>query len=240
MRFPPPAQFFDYLANNNLYPIIENIYKVKSKKSQGKAPIEKEIFPKFENVDNAEEFSKIFERDFNDQRRRILASVGPKGRDKQFESSAELYSTMWDRLSKFLREKGVVRSRPQSARETIETFIENPKDYQKFYDYIRKNIGDKTNNRGQTIKDFKERVLGEDRLGILLEIMNKNYTGGQKPSVEEFYTDDFPYFDYVALEITMTRITDGRKAPEGWEIQRNLAGDNTDFIKFVKILGKKI
>ena len=231
MRFPPPAQFFDYLANNNLYPIIENIYKVKSKKSQGKAPIEKEIFPKFENVDDAEEFSEIFERDFNDQRRRILASVGPKGRDKQFESSAELYSTMWDRLSKFLREKGVVRSRPKPEREIIESFIQNPKNYQEFYKYIKGK-----SSRG--IKELKEVVLGEDRLGILLEIMNKNYTGGQKPSVEEFYTDDFPYFDYVALEITMTRITDGRKAPEGWEIQRNLAGDNTDFIKFVKILGK--
>ena len=235
VRFPPPAQFFDYLANNNLYPIIENIYKVKSKKSQGKAPIEKEIFPKFENVDSAEEFSEIFERDFNDQRRRILASVGPKGRDKQFESSAELYSTMWDRLSKFLREKGVVRSRPKSEREIIESFIENPKDYKKFYDYIK---GKTSSDKTSAIKNLKADTLGEDRLGILLEIMNKNYTGGQKPSVEEFYTDDFPYFDYVALEITMTRITDSRKAPEGWEIQRNLAGDNTDFVKFVKILGK--
>ena len=236
MRFPPPAQFFDYLANNKIYPIIEDIYKVKSKESQGKVPIEKEIFPKFANVDDADGFREVLEREFNDQRRRVLAAVGPKGREKQYESSAELYSTMWDRLSKFLEEKGVARSRPQSARETIETFIENPKDYQKFYDYIRKNIGDKTNNRGQTIKDFKERVLGEDRVGILLEIMQKNYTGSSPPTLEEFYTDDFPYFNYVALEISMTRISDDKKAPEGWEIQRNLAGDDVDFVKFTKIL----
>ena len=236
MRFPPPAQFFDYLANNKIYPIIEDIYKVKSKESQGKVPIEKEIFPKFANVDDADGFREVLEREFNDQRRRVLAAVGPKGREKQYESSAELYSTMWDRLSKFLEEKGVARSRPQSARETIETFIENPKDYQKFYDYIRKNIGDKTNNRGQTIKDFKERVLGEDRVGILLEIMQKNYTGSSPPTLEEFYTDDFPYFNYVALEISMTRISDDKKAPEGWEIQRNLAGDDADFVKFTKIL----
>ncbi len=236
MRFPPPAQFFDYLANNKIYPIIEDIYKVKSKESQGKVPIEKEIFPKFANVDDADGFREVLEREFNDQRRRVLAAVGPKGREKQYESSAELYSTMWDRLSKFLEEKGVARSRPQSARETIETFIENPKDYQKFYNYIRKNIGDKTDNRGQTIKDFKERVLGEDRVGILLEIMQKNYTGSSPPTIEEFYTDDFPYFNYVALEISMTRISDDKKAPEGWEIQRNLAGDDADFVKFTKIL----
>lgn len=236
MRFPPPAQFFDYLANNKIYPIIEDIYKVKSKESQGKVPIEKEIFPKFANVDDADGFREVLEREFNDQRRRVLAAVGPKGREKQYESSAELYSTMWDRLSKFLKEKGVARSRPQSTREVIETFIENPKDYQKFYDYIRKNIGDKTNNRGQTIKDFKERVLGEDRVGILLEIMQKNYTGSSPPTLEEFYTDDFPYFNYVALEISMTRISDDKKAPEGWEIQRNLAGDDADFVKFTKIL----
>jgi len=236
LRFPPPAQFFDYLANNKIYPIIEDIYKVKSKESQGKVPIEKEIFPKFANVDDADGFREVLEREFNDQRRRVLAAVGPKGREKQYESSAELYSTMWDRLSKFLKEKGVARSRPQSTREVIETFIENPKDYQKFYDYIRKNIGDKTNNRGQTIKDFKERVLGEDRVGILLEIMQKNYTGSSPPTLEEFYTDDFPYFNYVALEISMTRISDDKKAPEGWEIQRNLAGDDADFVKFTKIL----
>ena len=236
MRFPPPAQFFDYLANNKIYPIIEDIYKVKSKESQGKVPIEKEIFPKFANVDDADGFREVLEREFNDQRRRVLAAVGPKGREKQYESSAELYSTMWDRLSKFLEEKGVARSRPQSARETIETFIENPKDYQKFYDYIRKTIGDSESSKGKNVENLKVRILGEDRVGILLEIMQKNYTGSSPPTLEEFYTDDFPYFNYVALEISMTRISDDKKAPEGWEIQRNLAGDDVDFVKFTKIL----
>ena len=236
MRFPPPAQFFDYLANNKIYPIIEDIYKVKSKESQGKVPIEKEIFPKFANVDDADGFREVLEREFNDQRRRVLAAVGPKGREKQYESSAELYSTMWDRLSKFLEEKGVARSRPQSARETIETFIENPKDYQKFYDYIRKTIGDSESSKGKNVENLKVRILGEDRVGILLEIMQKNYTGSSPPTLEEFYTDDFPYFNYVALEISMTRISDDKKAPEGWEIQRNLAGDDADFVKFTKIL----
>lgn len=236
MRFPPPAQFFDYLANNKIYPIIEDIYKVKSKESQGKVPIEKEIFPKFANVDDADGFREVLEREFNNQRRRVLAAVGPKGREKQYESSAELYSTMWDRLSKFLEEKGVARSRPQSARETIETFIENPKDYQKFYDYIRKTIGDSESSKGKNVENLKVRILGEDRVGILLEIMQKNYTGSSPPTLEEFYTDDFPYFNYVALEISMTRISDDKKAPEGWEIQRNLAGDDVDSVKFTKIL----
>lgn len=230
MRFPPPAQFFDYLANNKIYPIIEDIYKVKSKESQGKVPIEKEIFPKFANVDDADGFREVLEREFNDQRRRVLAAVGPKGREKQYESSAELYSTMWDRLSKFLEEKGVARSRPKPEREIIESFIENPKNYKKFYEYI------KSKTSSDTIKNLKKDNLGRDRLGILLEIMQKNYTGSSPPTLEEFYTDDFPYFNYVALEISMTRISDDKKAPEGWEIQRNLAGDDADFVKFTKIL----
>ena len=236
MRFPPPAQFFDYLANNKIYPIIEDIYKVKSKESQGKVPIEKEIFPKFANVDDADGFREVLEREFNDQRRRVLAAVGPKGREKQYESSAELYSTMWDRLSKFLKEKGVARSREKGMREIIETFIQNPKNYAEFYSKLQKTLGENESNKPQNIKNLKERVLGEDRVGILLEIMQKNYTGSSPPTLEEFYTDDFPYFNYVALEISMTRISDDKKAPEGWEIQRNLAGDNTDFVKFTKIL----
>ena len=105
VAFPPTRSFFVYLAVDGLYNMFKDIYS--SKKTEGSNIIntEKEIFSKFSNVTNVNQFEEVFEREFNDQRQKILADYGPNSENPQYETREELYSTLWERLDKFLEEK---------------------------------------------------------------------------------------------------------------------------------------
>ena len=242
MKFPPTDFFFPFLAQESQYNTFKDIYKVKpkGKKGQNKNAIEKEIFSKFTGVETADEFRDVLEKNFNEQRLLILESVGPRGRSPEYETSQELYSTLWERLDKLMTEKGIVRSRPKKDDDIIDEFIKNPQNYSDFYDFIKKKVGNNPSSKEQNIRNLKNRVIGKDRVGILLETMRKNYSSEVPKSAVQFYDDDFRFFDYVLLEFEISGVPVAAKSPEGWEKTPKTAEGSVIFSKILKIDDAKI
>ena len=238
MRFPPAINFFFQLAADETYNIFKDIYSSKKTKGANILEIEKKIFSKFSDVTNVNQFEDVFEREFNDQREKILLVFGPNSKNPRFKTRDELYSTLWERLDKFLEEKGEKRTRVGSFEEIIDNFIENSqekKNQDAFFGFIKNRIGNSPSKENEAIKKVRDEIKNLEKSNILREIMIRDFSSGKKPDIEEFKSNPYKYFNYGALILLINNVQRGSKnklQKLGWKYETS----PSKYIQLTKII----
>jgi hypothetical protein len=239
VAFPPTRSFFVYLAVDGLYNMFKDIYS--SKKTEGSNIIntEKEIFSKFSNVTNVNQFEEVFEREFNDQRQKILADYGPNSENPQYETREELYSTLWERLNKFLEEKGEKRTRVGDLEKNVKNFTKNPdkKEFQEaFFNSIRDRIENSPNTKKKTFSNLRDELKKIKTYNVLGQIMRTKFIKTENPpKYEDFKQKEYEYFNFAVINILINNMIKGSKArlkKNGWEVEEKV--DN-EWIKIFKV-----
>ena len=238
MNFPPANSFFYYLAADETYNGFKDIYSVETKKDRNILETEKKIFSKFSDVTNVNQFENVFEREFNDQRETILLQFGPNSKNPRFKTRDELYSTLWERLDKFLEEKSEKRTRVGSLEEIIDNFIENSqekKNQDAFFGFIKNRIVNSPNDENKAIRELRKEIKNLEKSNILREIMIRDFSSGKKPDIEEFKSNPYKYFNYGALILLINNVQRGSKSKLqklGWKYETS----PSKYIQLTKII----
>lgn len=238
MNFPPANSFFYYLAADETYNSFKDIYSVETKKDRNILETEKKIFSKFSDVTNVNQFEDVFEREFNDQRETILLQFGPNSKNPRFKTRDELYSTLWERLDKFLEEKGEKRTRVGSFEEIIDNFIENSqekKNQDAFFGFIKRRIENSPSDENKITDELKREIKNLEKSNILREIMIRDFSSDKKPDIEEFKSNPYKYFNYGALILLINNVQRGSKnklQKLGWKYETS----PSKYIQLTKII----
>ena len=238
MNFPPANSFFYYLAADETYNSFKDIYSVETKKDRNILETEKKIFSKFSDVTNVNQFEDVFEREFNDQRETILLQFGPNSKNPRFKTRDELYSTLWERLDKFLEEKSEKRTRVGSFEEIIDNFIENSqekKNQDAFFGFIKRRIENSPSDENKITDELKREIKNLEKSNILREIMIRDFSSGKKPDIEEFKSNPYKYFNYGALILLINNVQRGSKnklQKLGWKYETS----PSKYIQLTKII----
>ena len=242
VAFPPTRSFFVYLAVDGLYNMFKDIYS--SKKTEGSNIIntEKEIFSKFSNVTNVNQFEEVFEREFNDQRQKILADYGPNSENPQYETREELYSTLWERLNKFLEEKGEKRTRVGDLEKNVKNFTKNPdkKEFQEaFFNSIRDRIENSPNTKKKTFSNLRDELKKIKTYNVLGQIMRTKFIKTENPpKYEDFKQKEYEYFNFAVINILINNMIKGSKArlkKNGWEVEEKVDNEWTKISKVFNV-----
>mgnify|MGYP003120819768 CR=1 FL=1 len=242
VAFPPTRSFFVYLAVDGLYNMFKDIYS--SKKTEGSNIIntEKEIFSKFSNVTNVNQFEEVFEREFNDQRQKILADYGPNSENPQYETREELYSTLWERLNKFLEEKGEKRTRVGDLEKNVKNFTKNPdkKEFQEaFFNSIRDRIENSPNTKKKTFSNLRDELKKIKTYNVLGQIMRTKFIKTENPpKYEDFKQKEYEYFNFAVINILINNMIKGSKArlkKNGWEVEEKVDNEWTKIFKVFNV-----
>ena len=242
VAFPETRSFFVFLGLDEEYNRWKDVYNIKTKKSKNIKATEKEIFSKFSNVTNVNQFEEVFEREFNDQREKILVDYGPNSENPQYETREELYSTLWERLDKFLEEKGEKRTRVGDLEKNVKNFTKNPdkKEFQEaFFNSIRDRIENSPNTRKKAFSNLRDELKKIKTYNVLGQIMRTKFIKTENPpKYEDFKQKEYEYFNFAVINILINNMIKGSKArlkKNGWEVEENVDNEWTKISKVFNV-----
>lgn len=245
MKLPEPNIFFFMLADDAQYNKFKDIFKRNRAEDKHKTlnitSTRDEIFSKFENAQNVNDFEEILEDEFENQYDTLVMMYGEGGSNPKYGDFDKFLAVMWTRLKKLMQEGGRKKPKTDTTQKIINSFITNYQDKKVQDDFFGLIVGimEKTTaeDRSRQISMVRKEFSNEQKVKII-EILTSNFSSQTKPSVEQFYEDDIAYFDYFSLEYYLKNTIKQPRKYQGWERvseEEKLAGDIENSEVYAKI-----
>ena len=246
MKLPEPNIFFYMLADDAQYNKFKDIFTRDKGADKGRGSkrnlniesAKKEVFSKFENAQNVNDFEEILENDFEDQYDTLVLMYGEGGSNPKYGNFDKTLSVLWNRLEKLLNESVRVKTTPDKDKQIIDSFINNYKNkevqdafFRRMEQVVEKSTDD---TRSKVIKNFRTSISYEKQAKIV-DILDKNFGKNKPSSLDEFYNNDTPYFNYFTLEYYFYDPKPPQDNLGGWEQtgeNLKLKGDSRNLTRY--------
>ena len=209
-----------------------------SKRNLNIESAKKEVFLKFKDAQNVNDFEEILENDFEDQYDTLVLMYGEGGSNPKYGNFDKTLAVLWNRLEKLLDESVKVKTKPDRDEEIIDSFISNYKNkevqdafFRRMEQVVEKSTDD---TRSKVIKNFRTSISYENQAKIV-DILDKNFGKNRPSSLDEFYNNDTPYFNYFTLEYYFYDPKPPQDDLGGWEQtgeNLKLKGDNRNLTRY--------
>lgn len=200
-----------------------------------------QVFSKFDNAQTVDDFEQILEDDFENQYDYIIENFGEGAPKQKYPDFDKTLGELWQRLQKLMAEGGRKKPKESARKQIIQSFISNyqNKEVQDDFFGMIEGIIEKTSleNRSSVINEVRKEFTSEQKAKIL-DILSKNFSQGSPPSLDNFYSNDIPYFNYFALEYYLHDTKIQPTTAVGWtRMGENvkLKGDNRNLVKYSKL-----
>ena len=242
MKLPEPNIFFYMLADDAQYNKFKDIFTRDKGADKGRGSkrnlniesAKKEVFSKFENAQNVNDFEEILENDFEDQYDTLVLMYGEGGSNPKYGNFDKTLSVLWNRLEKLLNESVRVKTTPDKDKQIIDSFINNYKNkevqdafFRRMEQVVEKSTDD---TRSKVIKNFRTSISYEKQAKIV-DILDKNFGKNKPSSLDEFYNNDTPYLNYFTLEYYFY---DPKPPQQEKNLVRALFGETTQIVGIIQ------